>query len=424
MTAMACMRIVIDPARGAAGGEDLAAMVSKVALAFLETRWTWPRRYGEIAPYAFLLADPRETHLDPAELVALSEQLEFKLFGSSGRGAVSLATLEGDSDAVTRFAAVDPKELREVLAKGGQIDGLVGRISEISCAGVRVVSPPGEAGPVRPVTPAAAAAAGPPRIDPVPDPEIEASFRGVWCAPKRSFVGSGVAARRIGSRTAYSVMEGLSLQPGAAAAPEFDTACLRAAPSVLVGSKGLLFVPISFSSAVHRQTRDSYGPALEGLPHGGRPRLAAAVYDVPRGPSFPAIEQLRAFLKPYFSFIDLQTSDPDFQIGALSVEAVTSVTLCLPDADGATRAAAARRFVDHRETYKKLHIWQAVTNLRSTGELAACLKMRVPFLSGRAVSDNLWAPADPVPFAPEKMPLRDHAARPDRGEPDRDAAFL
>jgi len=82
----------------------------------------------------------------------------------------------------------------------------------------------------------------------------------------------------------------LAPRPGMAA--EFDNLCLKAAPRALIGSQGLLFLPINFSSVIQRTTRESYVEVLEALPQRDRPRLAAAVYDVPRSPSFTAIRQL------------------------------------------------------------------------------------------------------------------------------------
>ena len=130
MTVIACLRILIDPDRAAAGGETLAILVAKVADAFLESRWRWPRRHGPIAAYAFLLADPRATQLDAVELSSLSDELQLKLFGSSEAGAICMAMLEGEQEMVTRFATIDPAELRRVLKDGGTIEGLTGRMTE------------------------------------------------------------------------------------------------------------------------------------------------------------------------------------------------------------------------------------------------------------------------------------------------------
>lgn len=404
MTAIACLRILIDPERAKAGGEHLATLVNKVAGAYLETRWLWPRRHGEIAPYAFLLADPRATELNPAELTALSDELQAKLFGAAGGGAISMAMLEGEQDMVTRFAAVDTAILRKVLSEGGTIEGLIGRISEITGDGIRVVSPPDQAGPLKPV---AAAAAPARRAAPPPNDDLESSYRAIWCSLKDSVIGSGLVARRKGARAFYSTVDGAAEMPPAAAAAEFDIACLEAAPRALWGSQGLLYLPISFSSTVNKSARERYLEPLEAMPPSERPRIAAAVYDVPRAPSFAAIRQLRAFLNPYFSFVDLQTSDPGFQVEALMLEAVNSVTLTLPDVDEGSRLAAVTRFMANKDAYQRRRIWPAVTNVRNRRELELCAKQRVPFLSGKAVCDHLVAPADPVRCTIDRLPLRE-----------------
>jgi pimeloyl-ACP methyl ester carboxylesterase len=404
MTAIACLRILIDSDRARSGGEHLATLVNKVAGAYLETRWLWPRRHGEIAPYAFLLVDPRAMELNPAELTALSDELQAKLFGASGGGAISMAMLEGEQDMVTRFAAVDTAILRKVLSEGGTIEGLIGRISEITGDGIRVVSPPDQAGPLQPVAPAAAPTR---HVAPPPKEDLESSYRAIWCSLKDSIIGSGLVARRKGARAFYSTMDGPAETPPAPAAADFDITCLEAAPRALWDSQGLLFLPISFSSAVSRSARESYLEMLEALPQSERSRLAAAVYDVPRAPSFAAVRQLQAFVNPYFSFVDLQTSDPGFQVEALMLEAVNSVTLTLPDLDEGSRMVAVSRFMANKDAYQRRRIWPAVTNVRSRRELEFCAKLRVPFLSGKAVCDHLEAPADPARCTIDRLPLRE-----------------
>lgn len=388
----------------------MVTMVTKVANAFLEARWRWPRRFGDIAPFAFLLADSRVTNLDVTELVALSQELQLKLFGTAGGGGVSLATFEGEQEAVTRFAAVDSEALRRVMVEGGVIEGLAGRISQITPHGTRIVSPPHDAGPCVPVVAAAAVAPVPPaRSAPAAGDRLDVRFRGVWCALKGRFIGNGLVARSGDGRTSYSTLDGVANQPSAAAAPEFDVACLEAAAHASISSQGLLFLPICFSSIVHPAVRATYRVGMEGLPELGRSRLAAAVYDVPRAPSYSAISQLKTFLGPYFSFIDLQTSDPDFQIDAMADHAVDSITLSLPDTNEGSRAVGLTRFMANRESYRRRHIWPAVTNVRTRRELTFCESLRVPFLSGRGVCDNLSAPVGPIEFATSQMPLRGDA---------------
>ncbi|MFZ5669319.1 MAG: hypothetical protein ACOY4K_07480 [Pseudomonadota bacterium] len=416
MTALACLRILIDADRAAAGGEALAALVGKVASAYLETRWRWPRRHGEIAPYAFLLADPRATQLDAGELTLLSDELHRKLFGESAQGHVDLVLLEGEQNAVTCFAAIDAGVLRKVVAEGGEIEGVPGRITQVTRDGFRVVSPEKEAGPHVPVDPAAVAR----RALPTAEAAHEVAFRAVWCALKDSFIGSGLSARRKGARVFMSIIDSPAEAPPATAVVEFDTSTLKAAGPVLGGVRGLLFLPVSFSSAIHRQTRDSYVEALESLPAEARPRLAAAVYDVPRAPSFAAVKQLTEFLSPYFSFVDLQTADPAFAIEALAAEAVNSVTLKLPEGDEGARLAAAARFLANRDAYQRRRIWPAITNVRTRRELDYCVQQKTPFLSGKAVSDHLHSPVEPARFAASQLPVRDGA----RTGTERDAVLV
>lgn len=144
MTALACLRIIIDADRASTGGETLAALVSRVGSAFLETRWPWPRRFGQIAPGAFLLADPRSTTLDASELTSLSDELHLKLFGANGRGNVTLALLEGDQASATHFAALNPADLNRLMAGICVIDGMEGRLSRITPEGG-----PGRSSPAR-----------------------------------------------------------------------------------------------------------------------------------------------------------------------------------------------------------------------------------------------------------------------------------
>ncbi|MDP1632391.1 MAG: hypothetical protein Q8L66_13330 [Caulobacter sp.] len=404
MTALACLRILISEDRASAGGETLAALVSKVTDAFLESRWIWPRRHGQIAPYAVLLTDPKATRLDPSELCALSEELHVKLFGADGPGSVCLAMIEGHQDDVTRFAAVEAEQLREIITNGGTIAGIPGRISEITRNGIRVVSPQHEAGPFVPA-PSGTPAAGGRRSAPEEPAGTDASFRAIWCGLNQTVIGSGLTARRRGARSFFSTIDGEANQPPSGDAAEFDIGCIEATPNALVGSQGLLFLPICFSSTIVRPVRESYLDALEALPPESRPRLAASVYGVPRAPSFAAVRQLQAFLNPYFSFIDLQTADPGFEVESLAMGAVNSVTLTLPDTDDGSRMSAMSRFMGNRDAYKRRRIWPAVANVRSHREVTECIKLRAPFLSGLAISDHLISPVNPARYATERLPL-------------------
>ena len=122
----------------------MADLVAKVASSYLESRWLWPRRYGLVAPFAFVLADPRVTLLDPRELQALAAELHNKLFGQESDGDVTLLTLEGDQSEVMRFAGASRAEIGALLR--GETDGVSQRVCKITRHDVVSVNPAG--GPI------------------------------------------------------------------------------------------------------------------------------------------------------------------------------------------------------------------------------------------------------------------------------------
>ncbi|MGH1557574.1 hypothetical protein ACRAWD_06465 [Caulobacter segnis] len=110
--------------------------------------------------------------------------------------------------------------------------------------------------------------------------------------------------------------------------PARDLACIEAAQSQLAQPvTGYIFLPFSFSSLVKPSVRETYRAAVGRFPLALRPRMAASVYDVPREPSYAAIGQIRSFLTPKFSLLDLHVRDPGFRIDSLPAGAAHSVTL-------------------------------------------------------------------------------------------------
>ena len=106
MTALACLKVTIGEELRFGDNETMAAVVAKVAGAYLETTWLWPRRFGLVAPFSFVLADPRATRLDARELQALARDLQHKLFGDKGEGEIALLMFEGDQADVMRFSGI------------------------------------------------------------------------------------------------------------------------------------------------------------------------------------------------------------------------------------------------------------------------------------------------------------------------------
>ena len=141
MTCIACLRILPD-LNGASGETGTASLsVRRSVAAFLVSRWSRPRRFGEIAPGAFLLSDPQALRLDARMLAALAAEL--------AREPVTLALLEGDQDAATVFAALHAADLRSVLTGLLVVDEMPGRLSRVTQEGLQPVETPEGRTPLR-----------------------------------------------------------------------------------------------------------------------------------------------------------------------------------------------------------------------------------------------------------------------------------
>ncbi|MFZ0266787.1 hypothetical protein [Caulobacter sp.] len=388
-----------------ADNDTMAGLVGKVAGAYLETTWLWPRRYGLVAPFSFVLADPRATKLDARELQALARDLQFKLFGEKGVGDIALLMFEGDQTDVMRFAGLHGAELKALL--NGEDDGsIVGRVCRITPTQVSSVVPQG--GPVcgaptleelTALAPLEASAGPPARV----------GYRGVYHGPRQMFIGSVVVWRQAQVSSAF----GLTAPRVEVDRPEDDVLALAAAPEALAAvSVGVLFFPISFSTIVKPSARTALLPHLEALPRNSRPRLAAAVYDTPRAPSFAALSQVKRALDPFFSRLDLRVTDPAFQIEELPGDLASSVTLVLPQGDESTRLAAVNRFLRDAPIYRRKQVWQGITDVRTRRELNHCIEQHAPFVTGQAVTDLLDKPIGATQLPWLNLPLHDWSVAP------------
>ncbi|MFT4252006.1 MAG: hypothetical protein QM608_05945, partial [Caulobacter sp.] len=344
MTAVACLKIFVGDELRFADNDAMAALVAKVAGAYLETTWVRPRRYGVVAPFTFVLADPRATRLDARELQDLARDLQRKLFGDEGDGEVSLLLVEGDQAEVMRFGGMSLEAVRALLAGDRLPEGL-GRICRVTPDGVVSIAPPG--GPVAGEPPMEALRDAPPHGR----PSGPLRFRGVYHLQKETFVGSIVLpAPPDGDVFSHGVPP---------ASPEADLAVLTHASGLLKqGGSGVLFIPLSFSSLIKPSGRNVLLAALKALPASARPRLAAAVYDTPRAPVFSALAQMKAFLAPFFSRLDLRVRDPAFRVEDLPPDFASSVTLVPPDGSESERLAAIDRFMRETPAYNRKRIWQ------------------------------------------------------------------
>jgi len=408
MTAIACLKVFVGDELRFADNDTMAGLVGKVAGAYLETTWLWPRRYGLVAPFSFVLADPRATKLDARELQALARDLQFKLFGDKGDGDIALLMFEGDQTDVMRFAGLHGAELKALLA--GEDDGsIVGRVCRITPTEVSSIVPQG--GPVCGAPTLEELAALPPLAEDA-GPPARVGYRGVYHGPRQVFIGSVAVWRQAQVSSAF----GLTPARVEADRPEDDILVLAAAAQALAAVPvGVIFFPISFSTIVKPGARAALLPHLEALPRGSRARLAAAVYDTPRAPSFSALSQVRRALEPFFSRLDLRVADPAFQIEELPGDLASSVTLVLPQADEPTRLAAVNRFLRDAPIYRRKQVWQGINDVRTRRELNHCIEQHAPFVTGPAVTDLLEKPVGATQLPWLNLPLHDWSVAPEVG---------
>jgi len=399
MTALACLKIMVGEDLRFADADAMAALVAKVAGAYLETKWRHPRRYGLVAPFSFALADPRATLLDARELQALARDLHVKLFGQSGDGEVSLLMLEGDKAEVMRFASMPPHQLKALL-DADDLGDAIGRVCRITPQGVTSLVPLG--GPV----------VGEPPLEtlqdlaPAPSPRPRVAYRGVFHASRELFIGNFAVWRA--DETVADPFEIDSAASAHGREADHDIPILESAREVLRRQDaGVMFFPISFSTLIKPSARDQLLPHLKALPRAARARLAAAVYDTPRAPSFSAMQAIKAFLTPFFARLDLRVADPAFRVEDLPPDFASSVTLILPDGGEGVRLSAANRFLREAQTYNRKRILQGISELRTRRELNACIEQKTPFLTGPAVTDLLEAPTPVTPCSSLHLPLHD-----------------
>ncbi|MDP1874135.1 hypothetical protein [Phenylobacterium sp.] len=406
MSALACLRVMVRSDQSAHSEAALGLLVAKFTTAFLEVRWSWPRKFSAINPYAFLLNDPRASELDTAELGRLSAELHAHLFGDGeDEGSdVTVLLFEGPDAAMAAFADLSEAQLARAMVDPAAAPA-GGRLSRITLDGRRLPLPPSDdedpAAANRPVPSASSA--------PLRNPNVEA-VQGVYYSARQIFVADVIASTPADARTHFSLVDGNDHLPADPSA--FDADCVIAAFRFLAESPSdaPLYLPVSFSTVLRPSRRAAYAELLAILPASERRRLAAAVYDVPRAPSFQALKQLHDALDDRFSAIDLRTHDPGFEIEQLGSAAVTSVTLVLPQAEPEWRLIVLRRFISRMEAYKRRRIWPGVTNIRSRRELDVALEARVPFLTGPGICRRQGQPLGGRPWGLDQLPVMPNLA--------------
>jgi len=450
MTAIACLRILVSGS-AEAGRNVPVSQVEAAADLYLKHRWKAPRRYGAVAPLAFVLADNKADSLDPVEMQSLAVELEAGLFPDREAGQVCLLTFEGDEQSVLQFASLSQASLASLIAGRGYA-GPAGHVQVITAAEIRAVpsapseavveetlqavldqtasaqaavaepvsepaatveaaaEPVAEAAPADTASAAAksaapAAATKPAAVKPAPVPEKPkpppppaTGWWGLYHPPSESFVGA-VIGLRADLATARPTDDAPLLTR--------DLTCLNDAQNAFAkaGDAGMLFVPFSFWNLTSPASQEAYKRRLSRYPLAMQSRLGATIYDTPREPSLGTLGQIRTFLAPHFAFIDLNITEPNFPVGTLRGELATSITLTLPEDDLRIRIEAIAKFASAQSAYKAKGVRQGVTGLRDPRELEACRAAGLRFVSGPAITDLMASPigAAPAPALPLKV---------------------
>ncbi|WP_246263345.1 hypothetical protein [Caulobacter soli] len=440
------MRILV--AGTAEAGRSLpVSQVEAAADLYLKHRWKAPRRYGAVAPLAFVLADTKAGSLDPVEMQTLAVELEAGLFPGREAGQVCLLTFEGDEKAVLQFASLSQASLASLIAGRGYA-GPAGHVQVITAEEIRAVpskpseavvdevlhaalaqtetpqsaapappaaepvveaavepaAEPASAPAAAPSAPAPAAAskpapakAAPAPEKPKPPPPPATGWWGLYHPPSESFVGAVIGLRSdlMGPRPTED-----------APLLSRDLNCLNDAQATFAKADdaGMLFVPFSFWNLTSPASQEAYKRRLSRYPMAMQARLGATIYDTPREPSLGTLGQIRQFLAPHFAFIDLNITEPNFPVGTLPGDLATSITLSLPDDDLRTRIEAIGQFASAQGAYRAKGVRQGVTGLRDAKELEACRAAGLRFVSGPAITDLM---ASPIGAAPAReLPLK------------------
>jgi hypothetical protein len=435
MTAIACLRILVA-GTAEAGRSMPAPQVEAAADLYLKHRWKAPRRYGAVAPLAFVLADSRAESLDPVEMQTLAVELEAGLFPGREAGQVCLLTFEGDETAVLQFASLSQAALAGLIAGRGYA-GPPGHVQVITAEEIRAVpSAPSEAviddalrtaldqtvsseaaaiadGKALSAKPAPAVVQAPAKPAPArpsqPDkprapPPPATGWWGLYHPPSESFVGAviGLRADLLGPRPTED-----------AALLSRDLNCLNDAQAAFAhpsmqrgaGASGMLFVPFSFWNLTSPSSQEAYKRRLSRYPLDMQARLGATVYDTPREPSLGLLGQIRVFLQPHFAFIDLNITEPNFPVATLPGDLATSITLTLPEDDLRMRVEAIGKFAASQGAYRAKGVRQGVAGVRDAKELEACRAAGLRFVAGPAISDLMASPvgAAAAPVLPLKV---------------------
>ena len=82
-----------------------------------------------------------------------------------------------------------------------------------------------------------------------------------------------------------------------------------------------------------------------------------------------------------------------------------SLALSLPNTEDSLRQSALRRFAGQRDALRARQILSMVVNVRTASEIAQCVALKIPLVSGKAVTECLSKPLAAFPFMQDALPL-------------------
>ncbi len=401
MHELACIRIKVSDFEGARDSEHLRTLVAKFTEYFLGQRWRLPRRHQMVAPGCFMLSDPRASHLDVNELHELAADLQYHLFGESASGSVQIFALWGEAAEVAEFSMM-PEPLLDRLPTREGAANTAGRLMRI---GAR--TPAEVAVAYRPIRQSQTAADDSVAPAAPPANAVDApSFRGVYFSPKQAFFGSvlGVKAEIGGKR--YNFVAS-ARPPQEEDELEYDIISLRHAVSVMDkgGAPGILYVPISFRTAVTRMRLERIKPLLDRLGRFDKSRLALTLYSPPDAPQLGTLAMAYETLRAAASVVGMEAVSSDYPCPAMVTGCVRSITLVVMAKSPARRLADIDAFLDRLDEFKAAKVWAAVGNLQTKDELDLALNRRAPFVWGAAVTGLLSRPVRLDAIGGERLPV-------------------
>lgn len=385
MGGIACLRVCIEHgARETAVDGVTPAKIDRTAALYIQTRWPPPRRFGQVAPGAYVLTDPHAEFLDGEELKQIASELQLRLFGTQGRDDLCMLTYEGDETEVLRFSTLAETDL--LAMRGGEPPPPVGRTRVITRDGVRELASWGST--PRNVISAATGPAEGPRL----------GWRGVFNPVSERFEAS--QPQFMSREPEKTVLEDSDYLRSDLAMLDASVAALNEQPSLHVQTDFRMW------SMVRISLRNAYHAKLASLPPAAVKQLSAQVYDVPRDLPFSAIAPLRELLRPVFNRIELRTHDPMFNVQAVPPNLIDGVVLQMSGQDDLQRLMILRRFLSARRQYIGRKLRQGVAGLRSRRELDLCRELRLSSVSGPVVSAPFEEPLQEQAFPLTDLPFR------------------